>query len=133
MLVWNVYSHDINSREIKTFNVFKHSSFNKDVEELLKEKLTYDEFSEKLNRITQYYFWSKAECEIVITSWVPHIDNEELDRLNVERENRRTYRYYVNLDVGEKIDYYNQLHLNWEQFVEYVYNFKKNKERGKDI
>lgn len=126
MMIWNVYNHDINGRKIKIYNVFKHSSFREDVEMLLKENLTYDEFSEKLNRTAQYYFWSKAECEIVLTSWVPHIDNEELDRLNAEREERRTYRYYVNLDVGEKIDIYDQLHLNWEQFVGYVLSFKKN-------
>lgn len=127
MLTWNVYSHDINGRVIKTYNVFKHSSFREDVENLLKENLTYNEFSEKLDRLAQYYFWSRAECEIVITSWAPYIDNEELDRLNKERENRRTYKYYVNLDVGAQIDYYNQLHLNWEQFVKYVYSFKKDK------
>jgi len=127
-MIWNVYDHDINGREIKIYNVFKHHSFREDVEKLLKENLTYDEFSEKLNRIARYHFWSRAECEIVITSWVPHIDNEELDRLNKEREERRTYRYYVNLDVGEKVDFYDQLHLNWERFAKYVYGFRKIKE-----
>lgn len=37
----------------------------------------------------------------------------------------------INLDVGEKVDYYDQLHLNWEQFVKYVWSFKR--KRGKDI
>ena len=125
MMIWNVFDHDINSREIKIYNVFKHHSFNEYVQDLLKEDLSYDEFSEKLNHIARYYFWSKAEYEIVITSWVPHIDNEELDRLNKEREGRRTHRYYVNLDVSNKIDIYDQLHLNWKQFVDYVYNIKR--------
>lgn len=124
-MTWNVYDHDINGKEIRTYNVFKCSSFNKDVEELLKEKVTYAEFDEMLNRIAQYHFWSRAECEVVITSWVPHIDNEELDRLNEEREKRRTRCYHINLDVGKKIDYYDQLHLNWERFVQYVWSFKK--------
>ena len=126
-MIWNVYNHDINRREIKTYNVFKHNSFREDVEELLKENLNYDEFSEKLNRIAQYYFWSKAEYEIVITSWVPHIDNEELDRVDKEREEHPRYlSHYVNLEVEEKLDFYDQLHLNWERFVEYVLSFKKN-------
>jgi len=122
-MTWNVYIQDANRKEIKVFNIFDHYSFNEEVQKLLKENLTYDEFSEKLNRTAQYYFWSKAEYEIVITSWVPHIDNEELNRLNFEREKRRTYRYYVNLDVDEKVDIYDQLHLNWEQFCKYVYGF----------
>ena len=77
---------------------------------------------------------------MVITSWVPHIDNNELDNLNKEREERMKknypYRVYsVNLDVGEKIDFYDQLHLNWEQFVKYVYGFSqlRKEDRGKDI
>ena len=125
-MTWNVYNHDINGRKIKIYNVFKHSSFNEDIQKLLKEDLAYNEFTEKLNRIAQYWFWSKAEHEIVLTSWVPHIDNEELDRLNAEREKHRTYRYYVNLDVGKKVDIYDQLRLNWNAFVEYVLSFKKN-------
>ena len=129
-MVWNVYDHDINCREIKTYNVFKHHSFREDVEELLKENLTYNEFDNKLNRIAQYYFWSKAEYEIVITSWVPHIDNEELDRLNKEREEYSHHLLHsVNLEVGKKVDYYNQLHLNWEHFCHYVYGFSQLKKR----
>ena len=124
-MIWNVYKHDINDSEIKTYNVFKHHSFREGVEKLLKENLTHDEFSEKLNCIAQYYFWSKAEYEIVITSWVPHIDNDELDRINKKREEHQGYRYYVNLDVGAKVDFYDQLHLNWDRFVEYVLSFKK--------
>ena len=125
-MIWNVYNHDFNGRKIKVYNVFEHHYFKEDVEKLLKKDLTYEEFDEKLNRIAQYFFWSRAEYEIVIASWVPHIDNEELDRLNKEREEHRGYRYYVNLEVGEKVDFYDQLHLNWEQFVKYVWSFKKN-------
>lgn len=135
-MIWYVYDHDINRREIKTYNVFKHHSFREDVEKLLKENLTYEEFDEKLNRIAQYYFWSRAEYEIVLTSWVPHIDNEELDRLNKEREEIPRYRLHaVNLEVGEKVDFYDQLHLNWEQFTKYVYGFTQLQKdnRGKDI
>ena len=28
----------------------------------------------------------------------------------------------ANLEVGEKIDIYKQLHLNWDAFCDYVYN-----------
>lgn len=124
-MIWNVYDHDINNKQIKIYNVFKHSSFNQDVQKLLNEDLSYIEFSEKLNCIVQYYFGSKAEYEVVITSWAPHIDNKELDRLNAEREEHRGHLYYVSLDVSEKVDIYDQLHLNWERFVSYVYSFKK--------
>ena len=124
-MMWNVYIHDMSVGEIKPYNVFTHSSFSKEIDELLKEYMSYDEFSAKLKSIAQYYFWSKAEYEIVVTSWIPHISNEELDRLNSDRDCRKGHLYYVNLDVENKVDVYDQLHLNWEHFVEYVWRCHK--------
>ena len=120
-LVWNVYRHDINGKKIEIYNVFNHGSFNNDVAQLTTERLNYNGFSEKLRRIAQYYFWSKAEYETVITSWPPHIDNEEINRIMSNREKHTTYAYYVNLDVGSKIDIYEQLMLNWDKFAYYVW------------
>ena len=124
---WNVYNHDINRKEIRAYNIFKHSSFNEDVQSLLKEDLTYEEFSEKLNRTARYYFWCKTEHEIVMTGIEPHIDNDELDRLNKEREGRQSRFYDVNLDIRNKVDIFDQLQLNWDCFARYVWDFKKNK------
>ena len=125
LMVWNVYDYDINRKDINLYNVFKHHSFKQDVEELLKGNLTFNKFSKRLKNIAQYYFWSKAEYEIVITSWLPYIDNKELDRLVSERENCQCRLYDVNLDVSKKIDIYNQLVINWDVFAAYVYSFKK--------
>ena len=78
-----------------------------------------------------YYYRSKCEWEVVITSWVPHITISELNRLNEERErtlkehNREPYSLYVNPDVGEKIDVYEQVMLNWNLFLDYVWSHKK--------
>lgn len=122
-MIWNVYRHDFNRRTIEIFNVFDHGSFREDVEKLLKnKKLTKEEFEEKLKRLTKYCYWSKCEHEVVITSWCPYISKEELDRLNKEDIK---YRTSVNLTVGKKIDIYDQLNLNWNSFVEYVYGFRK--------
>lgn len=80
-----------------------------------------------------YYYWSKAEHEVVITSWVPYITMSELDRLNTEREEskkkyaRDPYSLYVNPRVGEKVDVYSQVMLNFEVFVDYVWSHKKSK------
>lgn len=128
---WNVLRNDFNSREIKEYNIFQHSSFSKDVVELSNQDLTKEDFTEKLRRTLQYYFWSKSEMETVITSWPPYIDSEELARLNAEYENhnakwgRYPYKLNVRLDVREKIDIYDQVRLNWDVFVDYVWNHRK--------
>ncbi len=140
-LRWFVYHHDFNGKEIKPFNIFNHGRFREDVEKNLKKCESKEEFAKKLKSSLMYYFWSKAEYEIVITSWAPHITMSELDRLNAEREetkekyNREPYRLYVNPDVGEKIDVHDQVMLNWDIFVDYCWSYKpaKRKSRNKSV
>ena len=127
-MTWNVFCENINRKEIVKYNIFNHSGFANEVDELIKEDVTRDEFDEKLRMILFYYFGSKAEYEVVITSWVPHISKEEFDRLNIEYEkHNQQWGYYpyalsIEPDVGRKVDIYSQVMMNWEQFVEYVWN-----------
>ena len=129
-MVWNVYREDFNHGAIVKYNIFDHSSFAQDVNNLLKEDITKDEFAEQLKRSLRYYFWGKSEYEVVITSWPAYIDKEELDRINTEYEEYNNkwghYPYKINVspDVGKKIDIYSQVMMNWEQFVEYVWSNK---------
>lgn len=132
-LKWTVYRYDINKREIVEFNIFDHWRFEEDVKKDLRRCKAKEEFAEKLKNHLMYYFWSKCEYEIVITSWVPYITKSELDRLNSEREKtlkeygREPGSLYVNPDVGEKIDIYEQVKLNWSVFVDYVWSHKRSK------
>lgn len=132
-LEWNVYTHNFNGKSIEKYNIFNHGRFTEDVKKELKKCETKEEFAEELRKDVFYYFGSKCEWEVVITSWVPHITISELNRLNEERErtlkehNREPYSLYVNPDVGEKIDVYEQVMLNWNLFVDYVWSHKKGK------
>lgn len=125
---WNVLRHDINARRIKEYDIFKHSSFANEVAELSNQDLTKEDFTQKLERTLQYYFWSKSEHEVAITSWPPFIDAKELDRISVEYQHhnqlwgRYPYKLNVRLDVSEKIDIYDQVMLNFDVFVDYVWN-----------
>lgn len=102
MLEWNVYIGDINKRRITIFNVFEHYSFYKDLKKEIKIYKNIEEFADRLRRIVMYYFWSKCEYEIILTccpSW---------DKFK-----------------EEKIDVYSQLDLNWDKFVNYIWDNKK--------
>ena len=99
--VWNVYYEDINSRKIQTFNVFDHTSFRKEVNEHLKKYSEKADFADELRSSAMYYFWSKCEYEVLICPWI-----------SIERNG------------AIKIDVYDQLRLNWEHFVDYVWGFK---------
>lgn len=101
MLEWNVYIEDINRKEIEIFNIFKHSRF---LDDLIKYKKKYkekEEFLEKVKSSLMYYYWSKCEWEITLHDWPPH----------------DSFKY-------EKIDVYQQVMLNWNQFGDYLWENK---------
>ena len=80
-----------------------------------------------------YYFWSKCEYEVVISSFPVHIKKEEFNRLteefkaDTEKYGHEPYGMWVCPDVGSKIDIYNQVMLNFEVFVDYVWSHKRSK------
>lgn len=128
---WNVYYHDFNTKEIKIFNIFEHSSFREYVKKAAKEYKTKEEFAEQLKRELFYYFGSKCEWEVIITSWTTRITIDELDRLNKERERtikeygREPYSLYVSPETAEKIDVRDQVMNNFDIFLDYVWSNKK--------
>ena len=101
---WFVYYHDINAQKIVPFNVFRHAAFLEYVQKHLKKCTERDEFAEKLRKELQYYFWSKSEYELILHPWCGSRNMEEV-----------------------KIDIYNQVMLNFNIFVDYVWSFKKPK------
>jgi hypothetical protein len=72
-LEYYVYYWDVNSDCLEKFNIFSHGRFAEDVEKLLKDKTikTREEFKKRLERDIRYYFQSKCEWEIIVSSWPP--------------------------------------------------------------
>lgn len=103
---WYVFYYNINKKKIDTFNIFEHGSFLKYIKKALKQHEKYKEnkedFAERIKRELMYYFWSKAEWEVIIAPWVG--GDREKDSV--------------------KIDVYDQVMLNWNVFIDYVWNNK---------
>ena len=104
---WNVFYHNINKKDIETFNIFKHGRFNEDVQKSLKKFKDKNEFAEELRRDLSYYFRFKSEYEIIISAWVGG-----------------------NGDESVKVDIYTQVMNNWPIFLDYVWNSKNKKNNG---
>ena len=141
-LVWNVMHEDWNARKIVVFNIFEHGGFFEDLIRIKKEmqkqfgkenetiqcsKEAFKFFDENVARSLSYYYGSKSEWEVIVTSWPPYVESEEIDRLVQERADRiekwgKFYRTDVCLDVATKIDVYVQIKLNWVQFMDYLWN-----------
>lgn len=121
MLSWNVLLEDINKKEIVTYNIFKGGHYEKIAKEIKTTVKTKEEFAEGFRIKLMSQFWCRSEYEIVVTSWPPYINKEELDRLTAEPEDAQ-YKTYIKLAVGKKLDIYEQLRMNWTSFIDYVWN-----------
>ena len=139
---WNVIYENLNARKIEVFNIFEHfgflaylvhikeklkKQFDKKEEEIQSSKEAFNFFEEEVRSALFRFFGSKSEWEVIITSWPPFVENEEIDRLVKEREEHikkwgNFYRTDVCLDIATKIDVYAQVKLNWVQFMDYLWN-----------
>ena len=121
-LTWNAYIEDGNSNTINVFNIFNSFRFISDIIKANNKYKNDFEFLQEVRASLMYAFWSKSEYEVIITSWPPYIEKEEFERLTKEEIK---YRTWVNLSLGEKIDIYNQVMINWEAFKLYLLTNRK--------
>ena len=100
-LRWIVFYYNVNKGSVERWNVFENYRFVDDcIKARTKCKDDKEGFLKAVKSSLMYYYWSKAEWEIVI------------------------YGFFR--DVGEqKVDVYDQVMLNWEIFSEYIWNNRK--------
>lgn len=140
-LEWNVFYYDINRNKIATYNIFRHGRFNKYVEEAFEISKTKEKFAETLRRELMYYFWSKAEWELVIEldednhifliPWCGCRNPEEV-KIDVTNDTSFDWSGFAKKNIERqiykneaKIDVYDQIEYVWDNFLEYVWNSKK--------
>ena len=103
MIQWNVYIEDFNNKRIEIYNVLNHGGFLKDVQKAIKKfKNDKEAFEKEVKSSLMYYYWSKCEWEIILSSWPERKDFKE-----------------------EKIDVYDQVMLNWDVFINYLWDNQK--------
>ena len=109
MLKWNVIYGDFNSREIETYNIFRHYSFTHDCAKAARKyKDNREAFAEEIRVCLMYYFWSKCEWEVIVQHWP-----------NGERFH------------DKKIDVYQQVMMNWDIFIDYLWEHRKELKVGR--
>ena len=97
---WNVYVEDINGKQMKKYDIFEHYGFAQDVKDAYKKhKDDFENFKEAVRQSLSYFFWAKCEWEIVLSPWP---------------ESNRFHE--------KKIDVYDQVRMNWDVFIKYVWD-----------
>lgn len=105
VMEWFVYRYNINSQKIERFNIFKKKDFQESIKSILNCKtLTKLQLAEAARQELVYHYWARAEHEILISAWVGGNGEETL-----------------------KVDIYSQVMLNWEKFVEYLWELRNEK------
>ena len=98
MLEYNVYYENFNAKKIEVYNIFKYGFLEELFRDIKNECSSKEEFAEKIDFELKYRYWSKCEWEIILSDWPPS-----------------------NTFKKEKIDVYDQIKLNWNIFVDYVW------------
>lgn len=150
MLSWNVYIGDFNSGKIKCWNIFNHWFF---YDSCVKAKKKYKDnmegFAEDVRSNLMYYFWSKCEYEVVIQPWpsgelyelredvkIRHL-NQMMSEAGIKYPRSNTFRLQEDREVtihvfpkdnvfhDRKIDVYEQVMNNWDIFIRYLWDNRK--------
>jgi len=98
LMEWNIYYYNMSQKRLWISNIFLHSCFAEEVRYTLNHSDNKKQFAEKIRASLFYYFKSRAEWEVLIKSW---LGDDEI-----------------------KIDVYDQVIVNWDRFVDYVWSFK---------
>ena len=108
-MIWNVYVEDFNKKQIDAYNIFNHYSFNEDVKKAYKRhKDDFHAFSQAVKNSLMYYFWSKCEWEVILSDWPPS-DNFS----------------------AAKVSVYDQVMMNWDVFIQYVWKMAHMRKNAK--
>ena len=138
---WIVYNFNINAQKIEKYNVFNHWSFREDVKKAAKKFKTKEEFAEQLKRELRYYFWSKAEWELVIeitednriflNPWVGCREPDKV-RIDVTDDTSFDWKCFAEKHTERqiygnkaKIDVFDQVEFLWDEFVEFVWENRR--------
>lgn len=127
MLSWKVLFEDFNSHKIIDYDIFKGGYWERTARELKTEFPDRKEWEDHFRTKLMSMYWARAEYEVVITSWPPFIEVNENQKLQdevIEREKiwgSKPYRINITPTVARKIDIFEQLNMNWDIFIDYVW------------
>lgn len=147
--VWNVLLHDWNAHDVRVYNVL--STRREDYIKKLKKKCTTkEEFIELFDRDLMHQFWSRSEYEMILyiengrvylEPWCGKFKDGIIDitedttldwsafakKMLDERtwHDKESGRDYVKFDI------YDQIHFRFEEFMDFVWNYRHKYQRVK--
>lgn len=144
-LSWLVVEYDCNANKIQYYDILEYRE--DDIKKMKKKCVTKEEFAEALRREMMWRYWSKCEWELIIrltedgrvilSPWVGcrNPDEVEIDVTDITNFDWKGFaEHHIGKQIfknGAKIDVYDQLMWQWEDFVDYVWNYHHKWQRRK--
>lgn len=142
---WLVKNFDINAQKIENYDILEYrEDF---IKKLKKKCTTKEEFAEELRKEFQWQYWGRAEYELVIKQtddghiWLypwcgcrsPEdvaicVDNyEDFDwkGFAVEHINKQIFHNEAKIDIWDQLEY------QWDEFITYCWNYHHKYQRSK--
>lgn len=141
-LSWLVTEFDVNKQTIEYYDILKYRE--DEIKKMKKKSTTKEEFAELLKREMMWRFWSKCEHELIIERaedgniWlIPWAGCRDEQKTKICVTDRDDYDWkgfadkYIDTRYGnkEKVDTYDQLSYVWDEFVNYVWNYRHKYQR----
>lgn len=104
---WYAIIENVNAKRIEKYNIFNHAGFLNDCDKAWinhhkDSENGFSKFEKEVRSSLLYYFWSKCEWEILVYG----------------------FPYYENFKP-EKIDVFDQVMMNWDRFINYLWRYYK--------
>ena len=142
-LSWVVKNYNCNADKIEDYDVLKHRE---DMIKRFKKKYTTkEEFADVVRRGLMSQYWSRCEYELIIEidddghiwlkPWVGCADPEVV-KIDVTDDENFDWRGFADKHIGRqiyknkaKIDVWNQISYNWDEFIDYIWNYRHRYQR----
>ena len=124
---WNVFRIDSRSGSLKIVNILGDDNFKSAILNLIEKKYGKKQFEKELRDAAKAFINSGTErelslCEMfpkIITSEIPKIVNEYTE--TIKRGGTPPKEVRIHPTVHFVVDIYDQLSINWEHFVKYIW------------
>lgn len=114
-LVWNVYRFSLAGDKVVVYNIFNHLGFADGMQKIIKKKYDRSAFANEVKSELIYHFCGKYQHEITISKTANDEPNDENEILVSH------YPRYSDSKYDMRIDVYEQVMLNFDAFIDYIY------------
>ena len=146
-LTWLVKNYLIGTDGLWNYDVLEYRE--KQIKQLKKRCSTKEEFAEAMRRELQWQYWSRCEYEVIIEiddnnriwlkPWVGCSDPEKV-KIDVTDDGSFDWRGFATKHIDSqiykthaKIDVWDQIEYRWDEFIDYVWNYRHKYQRIKNM